>query len=70
MYLFAKRRSKQNTAIERYETKKLNTSTLDEIVNERYRHDGFFVNILITLTISLTFSLRVAKRLFYMAQCG
>ena len=30
-----------NTAIERYETMKLNTSTLDEIVNERYRRDGF-----------------------------
>ena len=31
----------QNTAIERYETKQLNTFTLDEIVNKRYRHDGF-----------------------------
>ena len=31
----------QNTAMEHYETIKLNTSTLDEIVTERYRHDGF-----------------------------
>ena len=37
--------TKQNTVIELYETIKRNTSTLDEIVNERYRHDGFsFVN--------------------------
>ena len=31
----------QITAIERYETKKLNMSTLDEIVGKRYRHCGF-----------------------------
>ena len=31
----------QITAIERYKTIKLNTSTLDEIVNERYHHNGF-----------------------------
>ena len=38
----------QTTAIERYETKKLNMSTVDEIVDKivdkRYRYDGFFVN--------------------------
>ena len=31
----------QITAIDRYETKKLNMSTLDEIVGKRYRHNGF-----------------------------
>ena len=31
----------QITAIERYETKKLNMFTLNGIVGERYRHDGF-----------------------------
>ena len=31
----------QITVIERYETKKLNRSTLDEIVGKHYRHDGF-----------------------------
>ena len=31
----------QITAIERYETKNLNMSTLDEIVGKRYPHDGF-----------------------------
>ena len=29
-------------AIERYATKKLNMSTLDEIVGKRYRYVGFF----------------------------
>ena len=31
----------QITAIERYETKKLNMFTSDEIVDKRYRQDGF-----------------------------
>ena len=33
----------QIIAIERSQTKKLNMSTLDEIVDERYRCDGFFL---------------------------
>ena len=48
--------------IERYKTKKLNSSTLDEVVNERYRHDGFRKYDVI-LTRLLEFSLRVAKPL-------
>ena len=31
----------QNTATECYETEKLSTSTLDEIVDECFRYDGF-----------------------------
>ena len=31
----------QILAIERYETKKLNTSILDKIIDKRYRYDGF-----------------------------
>ena len=48
--------------IERYKTKKLNSSSLDEVVNERYRHDGFR-KYDVTLTILLEFSLHVAKPL-------
>ena len=33
--------SSKITAIERFEVKKLNMSTLGEIVGERYRYDGF-----------------------------
>ena len=50
----------QTTAIERYETKKLNMSTVDEIVDKRYRYDGFFREYDVILTTSLEFSLRVA----------
>ena len=31
----------KNTMIEHHERIKLNTSTLDKKINERYRHDGF-----------------------------
>ena len=41
---------------------KLNTFTLDEIVNERYRNEGFR-KYDVKLTISLEFSLRVATLL-------
>ena len=51
----------QIAAIERYETKKLQNSTLDKFVSKRYRHDGFFCKYDVTLTILLEFLLRVAK---------
>ena len=53
----------QNTAIERYETIKLNTSTLDKVVNKRYCATMIFREYDVILTISLKFSLRVAKPL-------
>ena len=51
----------QITAIEHHEMKKLNTSTSNEIVNERYRH--VFRKYDATQTISLELSLRVATHL-------
>ena len=54
----------QTIAIERYQTKKLNMSTLDKIVSKRYRYNGFREYDVI-LTISLEFSLRVAIPLDY-----